>query len=191
MVSLMTRKLVVLSALFLLVGAVIVLADETGGPAPGSQDQPVMPIPSQLEHERNIGTDIALRGQTTGLIIEGNVRDRDGNVLPGVLVKLFGGGTLIEHATTDNEGRYSVSGNPMGGKDVSVLLWLQSPDPERYVDRNYVVQAGPAAEERGLFPACTERIPVMQGRANYNPILLTLQQTKEELEESKCLGAGS
>jgi hypothetical protein len=188
----MLRALLALSILIPLAGAGIALADEPGGPTPGSQETaPAMPQPDRLERERGVGSDIALRGETVGVIIEGNVRNEDGTVLPGVVVKLFGGGTLIDHATTDNEGHYSLAGNPMGGENVSVVVWVQTPDPERYVDRNYIVEVGPAAQERGLFSSCTEKIPILQGRANFNPILLTLEQTKAELEESKCLSSGS
>jgi hypothetical protein len=188
----MSRALLAFSFLLPLAWAGIALADDPGGPAPGTQDnQPIMPQLERLEQERGVGTDVALQGQTTGVIIEGDVRNEDGTVLPGVLVKLFGGGTLVDHATTNNEGHYSVAGNPMMGENVSVVLWVQTPDPERYIDRDYIVELGPVAEERGLFPSCTEKIPVLQGRANFNPILLTLEQTKTELEESNCLSGGS
>lgn len=188
----MSRALLAFSILVSLAGAGIGLADEPGGPSTGSQDnQPIMPQLDRLEQDRDAGSGVALRGQTAGVIIEGNVRNEGGTVLPGVLVKLFGAGTLIDHATTDNEGHYSVAGNPMAGENVSIVLWIQTPDPERYVDRNYIVEAGPAAMERGLFPSCTEEIPVLQGQASFNPILLTLEQTKEELEGSKCLAGGS
>lgn len=117
--------------------------------------------------------------------IAGIIQNSAGDRLPGIRVKLFSNGVSVESATSGPDGTFSLTANPMAGAQQTTDLWIESPDPEIYLDENVVLMASSAA--RHLFPECTSTVDLQRNATNIIVTLFSSDEKKDAVRESKCL----
>ena len=128
-----------------------------------------------------------LQGRTPGMQVSGQVVDRGGRALDGVVVKMFANGMISGSTTTDPEGAFYIEGDPTIGGNNTTVLWFESPGTE-LLPANVILSLGDVARERGLYPDCTPRIDFLGSATQVEVVLLTLKERNESVRESECLG---
>jgi hypothetical protein len=159
----------------------------------GGSSTPNPGMPQERRIQRDITTDPInpTREAQPSFLINGMVKDGSGNAMGNVLVKLFSNGIVAASAQTAADGSFRIEANPaVGGRNTSVI-WVQSPDPERLLDAEALLSEGSAAREAGLFPRCVQRVDVLGNQATVAVTLMTLEELKAAVQESKCLESGS
>jgi hypothetical protein len=177
--------------LLALAGTFATAAAKDGTGSGSSTPNPGMP------QERRIGQDVSgsvlnpTRDAAPAFQIDGTVEDGGGGPLGGVVVKLFNNGVVAASAKTAADGSFRIEANPLLGGNNSSVLWFQSPDPERLLDVQAVLSEGQTARETGLFPRCVQRVEILGSHATVAVRLMTPDEKKAVVEQSKCLEAGS
>jgi len=129
----------------------------------------------------------ALRMLPESIRIEGKVHDKAGKPLEGFRVRLFWNGLSLEAVRTDVDGSFLLSKNPPAGENNTADLWIESPDPDRYLDVNVILVAGKAAREHDIFSACTATVDVTGTGALVDVTMFSPDERKEMVQESRCL----
>lgn len=127
------------------------------------------------------------REGTASVGLDGRITDSAGKPLMGVAVKLFVDGVTSAATTSLADGSFRMVANPMRRDNGSAVIWVQSPDPEKYLDANFVLWASDAAKSAGLFSPCT---PSLEGTApgNIEVTLRSADEQKKAIVAANCLG---
>jgi hypothetical protein len=159
----------------------------------GGSSTPSPGIPQERRIQQEIGgsTLNPTRDAPAGFQIDGTVADGSGSAMGGVLVKLFNNGVVAASAQTAADGSFRIEANPLLGGNNTSVLWIQSPDPERLLDAQAVLSEGSAARQAKLFPRCVQRVDVVGNQATVAVRLMTPDEAKASVEQSKCLEGGS
>ncbi len=177
-------SIALLVGVFALVPLVAAAAPPSSG---GSTPTPSNPESRRIQ--RDIGGDatLAQRGMPPAYSISGRVVETSESPLAGVVIKLFANGILEDSITSDGDGSFSIETNPLTTGDGSWILWFESPDPEKFLDTDVVVQAGKVARERGLFPPCVAQVTTIGGNATVVVTMMTPDERREIVTGSNCL----
>lgn len=160
--------------------------------APGSTDRatgsPANPGDTRrIQNDASQPLSSAMRALPESVQIEGKVHDKAGKPLEGFRVRLFWNGMSLEAVTTDVDGSFLLSKNPPGGENNTTDLWIESPDPERYVDVNVILSEGRNARDNNLFSACTATVDITATGATVDVTMLSPDERKQMVQESRCL----
>lgn len=166
-------------------------AKEGGGSGGGSTPDPGMPQERRIQDDIGGSTLNPTRDAEPAFQIDGAVADGSGRPLADVIVKLFNNGLVSASAQTATDGSFRIQADPALGGNNSSVLWFQSPDPERLLDAQAVLSEGSAAREAGLFPRCVPRVNIVGSQATVAVRLMTEDEAKAAVEQSKCLESGS
>lgn len=157
-----------------------------GGASGGSA--PTIPTePRRIREDVTADTTVPQRGLPASVRIEGQVHTVSNEPLANLRVRLFSNGVSLETVTTDMDGSFQLSANPMVGENNTSDLWIETPDPEKYVDVNVLLSAGRVAREQRLYSACTPQVNVTANGAAIDVTMFSIDEEKQALAESKCL----
>jgi len=150
------------------------------------------PPPSSTENRRvqNDTTQepiMAQRVLPASVQLEGHVHTLANEPLAGLRVRLFSNGVALETVTTDADGAFLITANPPAGENNTSDLWIESPDPEKYIDVNVLLAAGRVAREQRLYSACTPEVKVTASGAAVEVTMFSIDEKKNALVQSKCL----
>ena len=145
------------------------------------------PEPRPVEIGGRVDSSVPQRNTPTALQIAGTVTDSAGSGLPDLVVKVFARGVLAGSARTGADGTFLLDADVMMGPDVTADLWVQSPDPERYVDANVVLSEAKAARDLALFSACTPRAQFFQNATDLKIQMLSPRERQKAVLEQGCL----
>jgi hypothetical protein len=153
------------------------------GPNPG--------IPQERRLETDVFGSIATpnRAVPQGVQIDGRVVSRAGRPLGNVLVKLFSNGVVRGSARTAADGAFALEANPAAGTGDTTVLWFESPS-EDLLHTHAVLHESNVARDRGLFPACVQRIVIAGSIASVEVVLMTEAERMADLKQSGCLERG-
>ncbi len=155
--------------------------------APGDPAPPPEPPDTRDVAGRSGSSPVPQRADAASVAVEGRVTDGAGKPLMGVPVKLFADGVTVSATNTLADGTFRISANPMHRENGSAVLWVQSPDPEKYVDANVVLWSSDAAKAAGLFSPCTLSLEGVIG-GTVEVKLRSADELKAAVVASKCLG---
>jgi hypothetical protein len=141
----------------------------------------------RVQNEASTLLSNALRVLPESVRIEGTVHDKAGKPLEGIRVRLFWNGMSLEAVRTDVDGSFLMSKNPPAGDENTTDLWIESPDPDRYVDVNVILAAGKSARDNGIFSACTATVDVSGTGAIVDVTMFSPDERKETVQQSRCL----
>ncbi len=127
------------------------------------------------------------REGSASVALEGRVTDSAGKALMSVPIKLFTDGVTVTTTTSLADGTFRINANPMHRDKGSAVLWVQSPDPEKYVDASVVLWASDVAKSAGLFSPCTPSLEGALG-GTLEVTLRSADELKASVVASKCLG---
>lgn len=182
----------------LLLSAILLVAAAASAPAgPGGAGDVPTPVNPGIPQERRVLEDVTGspitpgREAPAGIQVDGRVVTGSGAPLAGVLVKVFSNGVVTATERTDSDGSFAVRANPAVGGNNTTVLWFESPDPERYLDSQAVLHEGTVARELGLFPPCVQKTEIAGSNAQIEVTMMTLDERKAALEQSRCLERGS
>jgi len=153
---------------------------------PGTSGGPGAPPPVP---RRDPGA-LPQQGQPAGLQVGGHVLDQGGSPLPGVVVKMFANGSIINSTTSNPDGGFEIEGNPQLGGNNTAVLWFQVPGSE-LLPSSVILSLGSVAAERHLYSDCTPRIQFLGNAARVEVTMMTLAQRNRAVQTSGCLGAAS
>jgi len=165
------------------------LAKDGGGGS--STPNPGMPQERRVQQDIGGTTINPSRDAPPGFQIDGSVKDGSGVPMGNVLVKLFNNGVVAASAQTAADGSFRIEANPAVGGENTSVLWVQSPDPARLLDAEAVLSEGSTARASGLFPRCVQRVSVVGSQASVAVTLMTLDELKAAVQQSKCLESDS
>lgn len=183
----MSARWMVLAAMAVTFGT----AWAAGGSGGGTTPNPGITEERRVQQDIGGSTLNPTREAEPGFQIDGTVTDGSGSPLGAVLVKMFSNGMLRASAQTAVDGSFRIEANPLIGGENSTVLWFQSPDPERLLDAQAILSEGKVAREKKLFPPCAQRVDVLGNHATVAVRLMTQDEMKAAVEQSKCLEGGS
>lgn len=179
-------------ARFLGIALGLMLAASWARAAPGGDSPPAGggdTTPRRIQAD--VSGDLATpqRGQMPAVDVEGRVVDASGRPLGGVLVKAFADGLISGSATSDTDGSFRLAATLVetSGKG-SAVLWFDSPRDE-HLDALVVLWTGDAAKAAGVFPPCTQILPVHGGRTigKVEVTMRTADERRKAVAASECL----
>ncbi|MBZ0266891.1 carboxypeptidase-like regulatory domain-containing protein [bacterium] len=173
------------TALVALPGLTAAASGGSGGGAVGNVGTPGEP--RRVQNDASSVLSAALRVLPESVRIEGKVHDKAGAPLEGIRVRLFWNGMSLEAVRTDVDGSFLLSQNPPAGDDDTTDLWIESPDPDRYVDVNVILLAGKSARDNNIFSACTAKVDITGTGAMVDVTMLSPDERKEMVQQSRCL----
>ncbi len=92
-------------------------------------------------------------------MIAGEVTDSSGKPLPGVIVKLFADGRLIQSTTSTEAGSYELRLPVNMEADETVVVWF-IPSRDNLLPKYVVLKESSAAHKAKIFSPCTEHVRI-------------------------------
>lgn len=167
--------------LLLLAGALLATVARADRPSPEERTGDI-DLPGDIEQLRSRGLNPTQKGQFT---FTGTVLSRDGSAVPGVEVKLFIGGLLVENHSTDSVGQYRFRRTIDFSRDETVILWLVDPS-HALAPKAFVLKESESAQDNRLLTPCFPRLAVEQ-KIESTVYLFDISTKARQFVEKNCI----
>jgi hypothetical protein len=116
--------------------------------------------------------------------VMGKVADATGAGMPGVTVKLFADGELVESDRANSSGEFELDLPLNMETDETVVLWFV-PGTDQYLMKCIVLKKSAVASQMGMFGRCANEVE-MQAQMRVDTSLLTEDQLVEFIKARGC-----